>query len=143
MRSSFSAAHVCVSWTTAAPTARSSTGGASSRPTCTAATCWCSAASCCDTWSFEGRPALIAAPRVTSEPDLVVRAPFAGTVVAVVNGVGRPVRPGTALVVLEAMKMEQEVIADADGVVRRVEVCEGDAVKEGQALVVLAAGAPG
>ena len=61
---------------------------------------------------------------MTSEPDLVVRAPFAGTVVAVVNGVGRPVRPGTALVVLEAMKMEQEVIADADGVVRRVEVCE-------------------
>ncbi len=72
-----------------------------------------------------------------------MRAPFAGTVVAVAHGVGGSVRSGTALVVLEAMKMEQEVIADADGVVRRVEVSEGDTVTEGQVLMVLAVGLAG
>ncbi len=46
-------------------------------------------------------------------------------------------RAGVALVVLEAMKMEHEVIAEADGVVSRVEVNVGDAVQEGQMLLVL------
>src|SRR6202043_2854939 len=36
--------------------------------------------------------------------------------------------------------MEQEVVADADGIVRRVEVSAGDTVEEGQVLMVLAAG---
>jgi acetyl-CoA carboxylase carboxyltransferase component len=80
---------------------------------------------------------------VISGAEVVVRAPFAGTVVALAHGVGGEVSSGTALVVLEAMKMEQEVIADADGVVRRVEVSEGDSVEEGQVLMVLAAGAAG
>ena len=72
-----------------------------------------------------------------------MRAPFAGTVLTVAHGVGGWVQSGTALVVLEAMKMEQEVIADADGVVRRVEVSEGDTVTEGQVLMVLAVGLAG
>jgi acetyl-CoA carboxylase carboxyltransferase component len=41
-------------------------------------------------------------------------------------------------VVLEAMKMEHEVLAEADGVVRRVAVAVGDAVQEGQLLMLLA-----
>ncbi len=44
------------------------------------------------------------------------------------------------MVVLEAMKMEHEVIAQADGVVSRVEVAVGDAVQEGELLLVLAPG---
>ncbi len=44
------------------------------------------------------------------------------------------------VVVLEAMKMEHEVIAQADGVVSRVEVAVGDAVQEGELLLVLAPG---
>jgi acetyl-CoA carboxylase carboxyltransferase component len=72
--------------------------------------------------------------------DIVVTAPFAGVVVEIGHRPGGPVRAGAALVVLEAMKMEHEVLALADGVVRRVEVAVGDAVQEGQVLVVLAAG---
>ncbi|HWX45486.1 MAG TPA: carboxyl transferase domain-containing protein [Solirubrobacteraceae bacterium] len=70
-----------------------------------------------------------------------MRAPFAGVVVAVAQGPGGPVRAGAVVVVLEAMKMEHEVLAEADGVVRGVEVAVGEAVREGQLLMVLAAGA--
>jgi acetyl-CoA carboxylase carboxyltransferase component len=75
--------------------------------------------------------------------ETAVLAPFAGVVVAVGQKPGGPVRTGTALVVLEAMKMEHEVVARADGVVRRVEVTVGEAVEEGQVLVVMAEGEAG
>jgi acetyl-CoA carboxylase carboxyltransferase component len=65
-------------------------------------------------------------------------APFAATVIAIAHGPGEPVRAGTALVVLEAMKMEHEVVVERDGVVQRVEVSVGDAVDAGQPLAVLA-----
>jgi acetyl-CoA carboxylase carboxyltransferase component len=68
----------------------------------------------------------------------VIAAPFAGVVVAVACDPKEPVRRGEALVVLEAMKMEHEVTALADGVVRSVAVQVGDAVEEGQVLMVLA-----
>src|SRR5947209_8526251 len=69
-----------------------------------------------------------------------VRAPFAGTVIAIAHAVGEPVGAGTALVILEAMKMEHEVIAESDGVVAQVGVEIGDTVDEGQLLAVIHAG---
>jgi acetyl-CoA carboxylase carboxyltransferase component len=76
----------------------------------------------------------------TSSPhELVVTAPMAGVVVAIARGAHEEVGAGTPVIVLEAMKMEHEVIAPAGGVVRSVEVAVGDSVKEGQALAVLAA----
>src|SRR4051812_18858597 len=75
--------------------------------------------------------------------ELEVTAPFAGTVIAVAREPEEAVRAGAAIVVLEAMKMEHEVVADADGVVRRVAVAVGDTVDEGQLLAVLAAGEAG
>ncbi len=72
--------------------------------------------------------------------DAVVTAPFAGTVIAIAHGPDEPVRAGVALVVLEAMKMEHEIVADRDGVVRSVEVAIGETVAEGQVLAVLDAG---
>jgi acetyl-CoA carboxylase carboxyltransferase component len=74
---------------------------------------------------------------MTPPSEVVVRAPFAGVVVAVEHSLGGLVRAGVALVVLEAMKMEHEVLAEAEGVVRRVEVAVGDAVQEGEVLLVL------
>ncbi len=72
--------------------------------------------------------------------ELAVTAPFAGVVVAVEHGPGGSVRAGVPVVVLEAMKMEHEVIAQADGVVSRVEVAVGDSVQEGELLLVLTPG---
>jgi acetyl-CoA carboxylase carboxyltransferase component len=75
------------------------------------------------------------------DPEVTVTAPFAGVVVAIEHQPGKPVRAGVPLVVLEAMKMEHEVLAQDDGVVRRVEVAVGDSVREGAVLVVLATAA--
>jgi acetyl-CoA carboxylase carboxyltransferase component len=69
-----------------------------------------------------------------------VRAPFAGTVIAIAHAVGESVAAGTALVILEAMKMEHEVIAESDGIVAQVEVEVGETVDEGQLLAVIHAG---
>jgi acetyl-CoA carboxylase carboxyltransferase component len=75
-----------------------------------------------------------------SPPELVVTAPFAGVVVEIAHSSGGKVRAGAPLVVLEAMKMEHEVVAEADGVVHRVEVAVGDVVTQGDVLLVLLAG---
>jgi acetyl-CoA carboxylase carboxyltransferase component len=72
--------------------------------------------------------------------ELPVLAPFAATVIAVAHRPDERVAPGTALVVLEAMKMEHEVIAEAGGVVRRIEVSVGETVEAGQLLALLEAG---
>ncbi len=65
-------------------------------------------------------------------------APFAGTVVSVPHGLEQPFCAGATIVVLEAMKMEHELVAERDGVLRRLEVAIGDTVREGQLLAVLA-----
>jgi pyruvate/2-oxoglutarate dehydrogenase complex dihydrolipoamide acyltransferase (E2) component len=70
-----------------------------------------------------------------------VTAPFAGTVIAVAREADQPVGQGEALVVLEAMKMEHEILAEVAGVVRSVAVAVGETVTEGQLLAVMDAGA--
>ncbi|HMD57834.1 MAG TPA: carboxyl transferase domain-containing protein [Solirubrobacteraceae bacterium] len=79
------------------------------------------------------------------QPDaqLDVIAPFAGVVVAIPHEREERVGAGAALVVLEAMKMEHEVLAQAAGVVSRLAVAVGDAVEEGQLLLTLDASADG
>jgi acetyl-CoA carboxylase carboxyltransferase component len=72
---------------------------------------------------------------------LRVTAPFAGVVVAIRHGVQEHVAAASTLVVLEAMKMEHEVPAGADGTVHALAVSVGDAVEEGQLLAMLAPGA--
>jgi acetyl-CoA carboxylase carboxyltransferase component len=67
-----------------------------------------------------------------------MRAPFAATVVAVPRMIDEAVRAGAPVIVLEAMKMEHELLADADATVQRLEVKVGDSVVEGQLLAVLA-----
>jgi acetyl-CoA carboxylase carboxyltransferase component len=76
-----------------------------------------------------------------SEVTLV--APFAGTVVSVRHGRNDSVRAGQAVVVIEAMKMEHEVVAEIDGDVLSVEVAVGDTVQAGQRLAVVASAANG
>jgi acetyl-CoA carboxylase carboxyltransferase component len=72
--------------------------------------------------------------------DRSVIAPFAGVVVSIPHAREAHVAAGTPLVVLEAMKMEHEVLAEIDGVLRDVAVAVGDAVEEGQLLVTLEPG---
>ena len=70
-----------------------------------------------------------------------LRSPLAGTVVSVTAASGNLVAPGDELVVIEAMKMEHEVRAQAAGLVHEVPVTTGATVQAGDVLVVLAGAA--
>ncbi len=71
-------------------------------------------------------------------------APFAGTVVSVPHAIDDTIGAGVPVIVLEAMKMEHELVADRAATLQSVEVEVGDTVSEGQLLAVLgdARGAP-
>jgi biotin carboxyl carrier protein len=64
-----------------------------------------------------------------------VRAPMPGRVVKVLVELGATVEKGVGVVVVEAMKMENELSAPVPGVVERVFVSAGDAVERGAPLV--------
>jgi acetyl/propionyl-CoA carboxylase alpha subunit len=66
-----------------------------------------------------------------------VRAPMPGLVVRVDVQVGDRVRPGQGLVIVEAMKMENELRAEASGRVTGVRVSPGEAVERDQVLIDL------
>jgi acetyl-CoA carboxylase carboxyltransferase component len=74
---------------------------------------------------------------VSEGPQLEIRAPFAGIVVAVSAGIGDLVAAGTPLVVLEAMKMEHEVTCPGGGLVTALAVSAGENVEDGQLLVTV------
>ena len=77
---------------------------------------------------------------MASTTELAVRAQFAGVVVAIPHGADERVGAGTPVVVLEAMKMEHEVLAETDCVVTSVAVAVGDPVEEGQLLMMIQPG---
>lgn len=66
-----------------------------------------------------------------------IRAPIAGKVVKVLVGQGESVAPGSAVIVLEAMKMENELVAERGGTVTVVHRQAGQAVETGDVLVEL------
>ena len=67
----------------------------------------------------------------------VIKAPLPGMVLDVKVKVGSRVTEGQVLVILEAMKMENEIVAPRDGTVEQVAVEKGSPVAEGDDLVVL------
>jgi propionyl-CoA carboxylase alpha chain len=75
-------------------------------------------------------------PAVISEPGSLV-APMPGNVVRIGAGRGERVRSGQPIVVLEAMKMEHQIVAPADGLVSDVRVALGDQVRAGDVLAIV------
>jgi pyruvate carboxylase subunit B len=65
----------------------------------------------------------------------VMKAPMPGLVVRVQVEAGEQVSKGAPLIVLEAMKMENELKAAAAGVVKSIRVAPGEAVEKGQVLL--------
>jgi acetyl-CoA/propionyl-CoA carboxylase biotin carboxyl carrier protein len=66
-----------------------------------------------------------------------VAAPMQGTIVKVLVEAGATVAAGDALVVLEAMKMENQINAEVAGTVKEVRVAAGDSVGNGDILVII------
>jgi biotin carboxyl carrier protein len=85
-------------------------------------------------------PAPAAAPAAVpgGEASSVVKAPLPGLVVDVKVREGEKVKAGQIIVVMEAMKMENQIQATADGTVKRILVKKGDNVAEGNAMVEIA-----
>ena len=67
----------------------------------------------------------------------VVEAPMPGKILKISVAVGASVSSGDVLLILEAMKMENEISAPAGGTVREIRAREGDSVNTGDVLVVL------
>jgi|GEM_PF-19561 len=79
-----------------------------------------------------------AAPAASgTQGSIKVDAPMPGKILAVKKKVGDAVKSGEAILVLEAMKMENEIVAPQDGTVASINVSVGDAVESGSTLATL------
>ena len=79
-----------------------------------------------------------AAAGVTVTGGESVKAPMPGNILKVNVAQGQAVKSGDVLVILEAMKMENEIVAPRDGTVAQVVTSKGAVVDTGAPLVVLA-----
>ena len=90
-----------------------------------------------------GAPVAAAAPAAAPAAPVVtgagepVNAPMPGNILKVNVTTGQAVKSGTVLCVLEAMKMENEIMAPKDGTVTQVLVSKGSTVDTGAPLVVI------
>lgn len=83
-------------------------------------------------------PAPKAAPAPSgAEGSVKVEAPMPGTILDVKVSNGTSVNAGDVLCVLEAMKMENEIVAPQAGTVASVSVSKGDSVEAGQVIITL------
>ena len=87
-------------------------------------------------------PAPVAAPSAAPAASLAagepVKAPMPGVVLKVQVQQGQAVKAGQVLVILEAMKMENEIVAPKDGTVALIVAAKGASVESGAPLVILA-----
>lgn len=83
-------------------------------------------------------PAPAAKPAATGSAGSVkINAPMPGKIVAVKANVGDAVKKGQVVLVLEAMKMENDIVAPEDGTVASVNVAVGSAVEAGETIATL------
>jgi len=85
-----------------------------------------------------------AAPAPAAKPatsgtagSIKVNAPMPGKIVGVKVNVGQSVKKGDVVVILEAMKMENEIVASQDGTIASINVTAGQSVEAGDVLVTL------
>lgn len=83
----------------------------------------------------EAAPASAAKPAAGAT---VVSAPMPGTILSIKVKSGDTVKRGDILLILEAMKMENEILAAADGTVAGVHIAQGASVNTGDALISMA-----
>ncbi len=77
------------------------------------------------------------APVTSSGETKEVKSPMAGNILEVKVQVGTKVAKGQVVAILEAMKLENEVVSEVDGVVKQILVNKGQTVTMGQVLVIV------
>ncbi|WP_444320529.1 biotin/lipoyl-containing protein [Megasphaera sp.] len=85
-------------------------------------------------------PAATPAPAVGGpipEGAITVKAPMPGKISALKAEAGKAVKRGDIILVLEAMKMQNDITATADGTLHEIRVNPGDNVKTGDVLAVI------
>ena len=66
-----------------------------------------------------------------------INSPMPGNILSVKASAGQAVKKGDVLMILEAMKMENEICAPQDGTIASVQVAAGDSVESGDVLVTM------
>lgn len=91
-------------------------------------------------------PAAVPAPKAAKKAapaakaaagSFAIASPMPGTIVDVKVKVGDKVTNGTVIAVLEALKMENDIVCDRDGVVASINVNKGDSVETGTAVATI------
>lgn len=82
-------------------------------------------------------PAAPAAPVAVAGDGEKVLAPMPGNILAVNASIGQAVKAGDVLFILEAMKMENEIVAPTDGTVKQILVQKGNTVDTDDVLAVI------
>lgn len=78
-----------------------------------------------------------AAPAAVAGDGTKVPSPMPGTILSVNVNVGQAVKTGDVLLVLEAMKMENDIVAPCDGTIKQLLVSKGSTVNTDDVLVVM------
>jgi len=89
-------------------------------------------------------PSAVKAPVAAASPvsvgtqgSIIVTAPMPGKILGIKANVGQAVKRGEVLAILEAMKMENEIVAPEDGTVASINVAVGESIEAGKTLATL------
>lgn len=72
-----------------------------------------------------------------SDEDQLITAPMPGTIVDIKVSEGQSVKSGQILLILEAMKMENEIVSPKDGVISKIHTSKKTTVSSGDALITI------
>lgn len=78
-----------------------------------------------------------AAPKSAGAGAVKVNAPMPGKIVGVKANVGDAVKKGQVILVLEAMKMENDIVAPQDGTIASIDTAVGNSVEAGETIATL------
>lgn len=82
-------------------------------------------------------PKAAAPKKAAGSGSIKVNAPMPGKILSVKAEVGQAMKKGDVVCILEAMKMENEVVAPEDGTIASIDVAAGDSVEAGAVLATL------
>ncbi|MBS7658588.1 MAG: biotin/lipoyl-containing protein [Candidatus Bathyarchaeia archaeon] len=85
----------------------------------------------------EETPIQIQKKVIKEAEESIIKAPMDGTIIRIEKKLGDKVSEGEVLLVLEAMKMENEICAPKSGVIKELNVSKGASVRQGDVLAVI------